>query len=158
MADDPVAATELGRQIDRLSTAWRREIDLRVRAFGLTDATWQPLLYLGRLGDGVRQTDLAAALMIENSSLVRLIDALERAGLVERLEDPEDRRSKRLWMTPSGRQIYAQVAAVHRSLADAFVVEVSAAERELCYSVLDRILRAIMAHGEPDHAKTGRAE
>jgi MarR family transcriptional regulator for hemolysin len=157
MADDPVAATELGRQIYRLSTAWRREIDLRVRAFGLTDATWQPLLYLGRLGDGVRQTDLAAALMIENSSLVRLIDALERAGLVERLEDPEDRRSKRLWMTPSGRQIYAQVAAVHRSLAEAFVSEVSAAERELCYSVLDRILRAIAAHGEPDHAKTGES-
>jgi len=153
MADRPIAATEFGRQIYRLSTAWRREIDHRVRGFGLTDATWQPLLYLGRLGDGVRQTDLAAALMIENPSLVRLIDVLEKAGLVERLEDPEDRRSKRLWMTPAGRETFAKVAAVHASLAEAVTKEVAQAELDLCYSVLDRILRAIAAHAA--HGDTG---
>ncbi len=146
MSGQPVPATEFGRQIYRLATAWRREIDLRVRAFGLTDSTWRPLLYLGRMGDGVRQTDLAAAMMIENPSLVRLIDILERGRLVERLEDPEDRRSKRLSMTPAGRQTYAKVAAVHNSLADAFVKEVSPDELDLCYSVLDRVLRSIAAH------------
>jgi MarR family transcriptional regulator for hemolysin len=146
MADDPIPATEFGRQVYRLSTAWRREIDQRVRGFGLTDATWRPLLYLGRLGDGVRQTDLAAALMIENPSLVRLIDVLERAGLVERLEDPDDRRSKRLWMTAAGRETYGKVAAIHASLADAFVKDVSPAELDLCYSVLDRVSRAIASH------------
>src|ERR1700744_6129250 len=99
MADNPVPATEFARQVYRVATAWRREIDQRVRAFGLTDATWRPLLYLGRVGYGVIQTDLAATLTIESPSLVRLIDALERAGLVERLEDTDDRRSKRLWMT-----------------------------------------------------------
>jgi MarR family transcriptional regulator for hemolysin len=92
MTDGPVPPTEFGRQVYRLSSAWRREIDVRVRAFGLTDATWRPLLTLGRIGDGVRQTDLAAALMIENSSLVRLLDVLEGARLVERLEDAGDRR------------------------------------------------------------------
>ena len=147
MADGHIPATEFGRQIYRLSTAWRREIDQRVRGFALTDATWRPLLYLGRMGDGLRQTDLAAALTIENPSLVRLIDALERAGLVERLEDAGDRRSKRLWMTAAGRQTYAEVAAIHASLADAFVKDVSAAELDLCYSVLDRVLRSIASHG-----------
>ena len=150
--DDHIPATEFGRQVYRLSTVWRREIDQRVRAFGLTDATWRPLLYLGRMGDGVRQTDLAAALMIENPSLVRLIDVLERGGLVERLEDPDDRRSKRLWMTPGGRETYGRVAAIHANLADAFIKDVSATELDLCYSVLDRVLRAIATHaatGEP---------
>ena len=146
MAGDHVPATEFGRQVYRLATVWRREIDQRVRAFALTDATWRPLLYLGRMGDGVRQTDLAASLMIENPSLVRLIDVLERGGLVERLEDPDDRRSKRLWMTAAGRETYAEVAAIHASLADAFVKDVSAAELDLCYSVLDRVLRSIATH------------
>jgi MarR family transcriptional regulator for hemolysin len=154
MADHPIPATEFGRQVYRLATVWRREIDERVRAFGLTDATWRPLLYLGRLGDGVRQTDLAAVLMIENPSLVRLIDALERGGLVERLEDTEDRRSKRLWMTPAGRETYGKVAAVHASLADAFVRDVTPAELDLCHSVLDRVLRSIGAHAAA-HAGTG---
>ena len=148
MTEGSIPATEFGRQVYRLSTAWRREIDERVRAFGLTDATWRPLLYLGRMGDGVRQTDLAATLMIENPSLVRLIDALERGGLMERLEDPEDRRSKRLWITPAGREIYERVAAIHASLAAAFVKDVSPAELDLCYSVLDRVLRSIASHAE----------
>jgi MarR family transcriptional regulator, transcriptional regulator for hemolysin len=143
MAEDGVQATEFGRQVYLAATVWRREIDGRVRAFGLTEATWRPLLYLGRMGDGVRQTDLAAALMIENPSLVRLVDALERGGLMERLEDPEDRRSKRLWMTPAGREIHAKVTAVHAELAEAFVKDVSPAELNLCYSVLDRVVRSI---------------
>jgi MarR family transcriptional regulator for hemolysin len=146
MADGNIPATEFGRIVYRVSTAWRREIDQRVRAFGLTDATWRPLLYLGRMGDGVRQTDLATALTIEDPSLVRLIDALERVGLVERLEDPEDRRSKRLWMTEAGRETYARVAAIHASLADAFVRDVSPVELDLCYNVLDRVLRSIATH------------
>jgi MarR family transcriptional regulator for hemolysin len=148
MVEDNVQPTNFGRQIYRVSTSWRREIDLRVRDFGLTDATWHPLLYLGRLGDGLRQTDLAAALMIEHSSLVRLVDVLERAGLVERLEDPEDRRSKRLRMTPAGRETYEKVAAIHENVAEALVKEVSAAELGLCYSVLDRILNAVAAQSE----------
>ena len=152
MADDHIKATEFGRQVYRLSSAWRREIDQRVRRFGLTDATWRPLLYLGRLGDGVRQTDLAAALAIEDPSLVRLVDALERTGLVERLEDADDRRSKRLWMTKAGRETYAEVAAIHARLADAFVKDVSAAELDLCYSVLDRVLRSIATHAMADAA------
>jgi MarR family transcriptional regulator for hemolysin len=157
MADGPIPATDFGRQIYRLSAAWRREIDQRVRAFALTDATWRPLLYLGRMGDGVRQTDLAAALAIENPSLVRLIDALERAGLVERMEDPEDRRSKRLSMTAAGRATYAEVAAIHASLAETFVKDVSATELALCYSVLDRVLSAITSHATAQGVPDGRA-
>jgi MarR family transcriptional regulator, transcriptional regulator for hemolysin len=145
-----VRATDFGRQIYRVSTAWRREIDLRVREFGLTEATWRPLLYLGRLGDGLRQTDLAAALMIEGASLVRLVDCLERAGFAERLEDPEDRRSKRVWMTPAGRETYEKVAAVHKKVAEAIVQDVSPEELALCDSVLTRILGTIAQQGAPE--------
>jgi MarR family transcriptional regulator for hemolysin len=145
-----IRATDFGRQIYRVSLAWRREIDLRVREFGLTEATWRPLLYLGRLGDGLRQTDLAAALMIEGASLVRLVDALERAGLAERLEDPEDRRSKRVWMTPAGREIYQKVAAVHQKVAESMVHAVTPEDLAVCDSVLKRILGTIALHGGPE--------
>lgn len=141
-------ATEFGRQIYRVSAAWRREIDLRVRDFGLTEATWRPLLYLGRLGDRQRQTDLAAALEIEGASLVRLVDALERAGFVERVEDPDDRRSKRITMTETGRAIYERVASIHASLAEDFVKEISPEELALCDQVLSRILHAIGRQGD----------
>ncbi|MCB8881814.1 MarR family transcriptional regulator [Acidisoma cellulosilytica] len=136
-------ATEFGRLIYRISIAWRREIDVRVRDFGLTEATWRPLLYLGRMGDGQRQTDLAAALMIEAASLVRLVDALERAGLAERVEDPDDRRSKRITMTEQGRAIYARVDTIHQGLAETFVKDIPPEEMTICASVLERIEQAI---------------
>ena len=143
-------ATEFVRLVYRVSTAWRREIDYRVRDFGVTEATWRPLLYIGRLGDGQRQTDLAAALMIEAASLVRLVDALERAGLVERIEDPDDRRSKRLTMTPEGRAVYDKVAALHSQLAQDFIKDVSPADLDVCAGVLDRVLGAIESYSPPD--------
>ncbi|MCB8876020.1 MarR family winged helix-turn-helix transcriptional regulator [Acidisoma silvae] len=141
-------ATEFGRLIYRISVAWRREIDVRVRDFGLTEATWRPLLYLGRLGDGQRQTDLAAALMIEAASLVRLVDALERAGLAERVEDPDDRRSKRITMTEQGRAIYAQVDTIHQGLAENFVRDIAPEDMAICASVLERIELAIDAQSD----------
>ncbi|WP_284947444.1 MarR family winged helix-turn-helix transcriptional regulator [Acidisoma cladoniae] len=147
MPPEGVAPTEFGRQLYVLSLALRREMDQRVRAFGLTDATWRPLLYLGRLGDGVRQTDLAAALEIEDPSLVRLLDVLERANLLERIEDPDDRRTKRLRMTAAGRETYAQVAAVHADFTAHVLEDVTPADLAVCYRVFGTICRAIGRHG-----------
>jgi MarR family transcriptional regulator, transcriptional regulator for hemolysin len=145
MPSDGVAPTEFSRQLYVLAVALRREMDQRVRGFGLTDATWRPLLYLGRMGDGVRQTDLAQALDIEDPSLVRLLDVLERAHLVERLDDPDDRRTKRLRMTASGRETYGRVAAVHAEFTAAVLKDVTPAELDICYGVFGKLFRAIDA-------------
>jgi MarR family transcriptional regulator for hemolysin len=147
MPPEGIPPTEFGRQLYVLSLALRREIDQRVRGFGLTDATWRPLLYLGRLGDGVRQTDLAAALDIEDPSLVRLLDVLERAHLLERIDDPEDRRTKRLRMTETGRETYAQVAAVHAEFTARVLEDVTPEDLAVCYRVFGTIYRAIGRRG-----------
>ena len=55
------------------SPAITQAVDAELQAFGLTDATWRPLAYVGRLGGGVRQKELAIALAIEGPSLVRLL-------------------------------------------------------------------------------------
>jgi MarR family transcriptional regulator for hemolysin len=101
---------DFGRRLFMLSQSWRHDINERMRRFGLTDATWRPLLQLGQFGDGVRQTDLAAVLEIEGPSLVRLLDALERAGLLERHNDAGDRRTKTLRMTEAGTATYQRVS------------------------------------------------
>ena len=51
-----------------------------------------------RLGDGVRQKELATALSIEGPSLVRLLDNLERRGFIERREDETDRRARGIYL------------------------------------------------------------
>src|SRR5258708_19911290 len=91
---------DFGFTLARLSRRLRQAVDAELRTFGLTDATWRPLAYVGRLGGGVRQKELATALGIEGPSLVRLLDSLERRGLIERREDERDRRPRAISLPP----------------------------------------------------------
>lgn len=136
-------AEGFGRRLFRLGQSWRREIDVRMRGFGLTDATWRPLFYIGQFGDGMRQTDLASALAIEGPSLVRLLDALERQGLVERHAESEDRRVKTLSMTAAGHAIYPELAAVYAGVSGRLLSGISDAEIEVCLRVFGQIEQAL---------------
>jgi MarR family transcriptional regulator, transcriptional regulator for hemolysin len=81
--------------VAHVSREWRRAMDGRLQAYGLTEATWLPLLRIARSETPMRQNELAASLSLDGSSVVRLLDALESSGLVERCEDVADRRAKR---------------------------------------------------------------
>ena len=59
-----------------------------------------------------RVTELAREQGISQPSVTVLIDRLERHGWVERGADPADRRAQRVAITPAGRVVLAQVAAV----------------------------------------------
>ncbi len=94
-----------------------------------------PLLSIGRMGDGVRQVNLAQALGIESPSLVRLIDQLCKAGLVERCEDCADRRANILSLTDEGRVQTGLIEAELRRLRQAVLKDVSQADLEAALRV-----------------------
>jgi len=127
---------------------YRREVDRRLVDHGLTDARAVPILHIARSGDGMRQGTLAEELGLEGPSLVRLLDQLCAAGLVERRDDPADKRAKTLHITDQGRAMagvaetalqkvrgemladvsFADLAATVRTLA-AFKITLDAAEK-----------------------------
>lgn len=144
----PLNPTIFGRRLYLLGQHWRREIDRRMRAFGLSDATWRPLLYLGRYGDGMRQTDLAAALDIEGPSLVRLLDHLAHAGLIERRAETADRRAKRLHLTDAGHAIYHRVTSTYEAVAATLLADVPPADLAACDRVFTAIDAALQAQSE----------
>ena len=86
-----------------------------LQPYGLTEATWLPLVRIARAPASMRQKDLAASLSLDNSSVVRLLDNLETAGLIRRQEEASDRRAKAVVLTTRGRAVADQVEAVaHR--------------------------------------------
>jgi MarR family transcriptional regulator for hemolysin len=95
----------------RAARAWRRIADAAAVEFGLSEATAYPLVFMSRLGEGLRQTTLAEAIGIEGPSLVRVLDQLCAGGLVERREDPTDRRAKTLHLTEKGRRTARDLTA-----------------------------------------------
>jgi MarR family transcriptional regulator for hemolysin len=93
----------------------------------------------------MRQKDLAASLGLDGSSVVRLLDALQEAGLVERREDDEDRRAKAIHLTAKGRATVAQVEAVFREVRNQVLAPLSDKEIAIASGVLERILEALAA-------------
>ena len=82
---------------------------------GLTPAQHQLLLAIrGHDGDrGPTIGDVAGCLLLRHHSAVGLVDRAVKAGLVERGEDPEDRRVVRLRVTARGMEILQQLSALH---------------------------------------------
>jgi len=143
---------ELGRLIARLARIWRRESDQALSDHGLSYATAIPLLVLSRQGENVRQGVLADELGIEGPSLVRLIDLLQAEGLVERREDPTDRRAKTLHLTKAGEAKVEETNRVLRRVRASLLKDIGADELAITFETLQRIERRA---GRLQDGKTG---
>jgi len=147
---DPIRS-EFGVRLARVGIAWRQRVDIEFkRQGGLTAAKWRPLYWLGRLGDGVRQKDLAAALVIEGPSLVRLLDDLEAHHLIERREDPSDRRAKTIHLTSDGHGVYRRLKEISGDFAARLLAGISDEEFHICIDVLNRIEARLHATAEEE--------
>ncbi len=105
----------------------------------MSEATSHPLRMLARGGKPIRQGALADELGIEGPSLVRVIDLLAAEGLVERQEDPTDRRAKMLQITPLGEAKVEEIIGVVRRVRVELFKGVSADELATTFDVLRRI-------------------
>lgn len=115
----------------------------RIETLGVTNTMAWPLVMLGRLGDGTKLRVLANTLCIEDPSLVRTVDQLAEAGLVERKDDLHDRRAKALYLTPKGRVICKQVEAEFKTLRTEIYADVSDEDMRACLRVLDAMTQQL---------------
>jgi MarR family transcriptional regulator for hemolysin len=128
-----------GTVVARAARQWRRAVDRNLQPFGLTEATWLPLIYIARAPVPMRQKDLAAALTLDGSSVVRLLDALETSGLIERREGDPDRRAKTIALTARGLSIIQQVEAVSREVRNATLIGLSDDDLRTATRVLELV-------------------
>ncbi len=145
--------------VSHLAREWRRAIDGRLQAYGLTEATWLPLLRIARSETPMRQNELAASLSLDGSSIVRLIDALEKAGLVNRREDVLDRRAKSLVLTAHGQRTVDQVERVSLELRDIVLGDLPEADFARALRLLEsvRARLAKLSDARPAAAERRRA-
>ena len=139
-----------GSLVARAARQWRRAVDRRLQPFGLTEATWLPLIYLARATTPMRQKDLAAALGLDGSSVVRLLDALEASQFIERHGGGADRRAKIIVPTARGLSIAEQVEAVSREVRRDTLAGLSDADLRVATGVLHRICENLADPQEKD--------
>ena len=83
--------------------------DQRARQYGMTRAQWAVLVRLDR-SEGLKQSELAEMLDLQPITLTRLLDRLAENGLIERRDDPNDRRANRLFLTPAARPLLERLS------------------------------------------------
>jgi DNA-binding MarR family transcriptional regulator len=91
---------------------------------------------------GVRQGAAAEALLIKRSNMTKLVNRLERHGLVRRRASGRDRRAVGLYLTPAGRRrLGALLPAVAAQDAQS-TVSLSARERRVLVDLLGKLIKA----------------
>jgi DNA-binding MarR family transcriptional regulator len=88
------------------------------------------------------QKDISTRLRIDASDLVSVLDDLERAGLVRRERDQQDRRRYAVTLTPAGREGLARRMATSKILDDRLLEPLTPPERD----ELHRLLRRLYDH------------
>lgn len=145
-----LAGRRFGTLVGIAARQWRKAVDARLQAFGLTEATWLPLLRLAQAERPMRQKDLAALLMLDTSSMVRIVGNLAAAGLIEQRPDEEDGRAKAIVITEAGKALARRVESVSRAVEDEVLAGATAAEVAASRRVLEEICWRLLAANESD--------
>ncbi len=115
---------------------WRALLDERLRLIGQSAARMEALGAILNSPPLSAQIDIAKRLRIEGPTMTRMIDTLEADGLVERLADPGDRRSKKLRVTPRGEVVLEQIFDIADELRDRLIDGLPAEEIDELNAVL----------------------
>jgi len=104
----------------------------------LTREQWSILALLWE-EDGKSQQFLADKSYRDRPSVTRLIDNLERMKLVERQADPNDRRSKLIFLTTKGKNMEEKVKKVVEKTVDQAIQNIDISEIEFMKTIFDKI-------------------
>ena len=86
--------------------------------------------------------ELSRLLMVTGGNVTTIVDQLEKEGLVERLDEPADRRAFRIRLTRAGEKTFAEMARAH----EAWVVELLAGMSRRDQDELLKLLAKLKQH------------
>ena len=127
----------IGYQLRLAHVAVFRDFERTVGDLGISPGR-VGVLVLVNGNPGITQSRLAEAVGLDRSTLVPVLDGLERRGLIERRQG-KDRRTNGLWLTPSGKRLLGRVRrriAVHERR---MVSGMSDKERDQLVALLARL-------------------
>lgn len=110
--------------------------------YELTHTQYKILMLLYReQGSPIRQIDIETHFGMTNPTVTGIIQNLEKKGLVRRIKNPEDKRSKLLTLTPEALSMQNELCALGKSLEKRITAELSAEESRLLAALLKKLLK-----------------
>lgn len=125
----------------RVAEVLRRGVSANLETVGLDLAGFDVLLTLRRQGRGqaLSPSNLAKEMVLSTSAMTNRLDRLEKRGLIERLADPDDRRSLRIALTDAGFALADKAVESHVETEARLIAGLNDAEQAQLRALLARI-------------------
>ena len=130
----------LGLHMQLAHSTMRRDLVERLAGFDLSRKQYAALNLIA-LNEGVSQIDVAVALDTDRSTMMALIDRLEKRKLIMRRKSRADGRRQELRVTPEGSELLAVLNKIVRRHDEEFSSRFSPAELAALFAALKRIHR-----------------
>ncbi|MAD39009.1 MAG: MarR family transcriptional regulator [Tistrella sp.] len=131
--------SDVTNELATASRKMRTGFDALVRTRGLTLARARALMLLAR-HPGISQTELAGLLEIENPTVVRLLDGLEKQGLIRRTPAETDRRVKRIDLTVEAEDQVDEIEDLAEVMRGTMARGIAEADLTVTLNVLRRMI------------------
>ena len=133
-------ANSLGMQVILTSKSLERLVEVEMKnRLSLTGSQWKIILALN-LSDGLSQKELAEKIYVDGSTLVPIMDKMEREELVERRPDPKDRRNNRIFLTKKSESVVDSIIEIILQVRKLAYKGLSQEELESARAILKKIM------------------
>src|ERR1700712_1191844 len=146
----------IGVVISDVARLLRTEFDRRVRRLGITRAQWLVLTRLHR-HPGASHSELAELMEVEKATAGRMIDRLVANGGVERRVQRDDRRVKRVHLTPEAERVHKRIWRVAEATVEDALSGLSAQEGTQLMELLQRVKTTLVSAVDSGAAKSAVA-
>jgi len=136
--------TSFGRALGMAHTAMFRHLAklMKEKNLPITPDQFRVLTHLWK-NDGLQQSELAHCTDRNRANVTRIIDILEREGVVTRKDDPNDRRIFKIYLTDLGKQLKNETANCAQKSIEDSLEGVSEKDREIALSVFYKIMKNV---------------
>jgi len=130
----------LGFRVYRLNALFRTALYRAFHAEGhdMTPEQWIVLVRLWQ-NDGATQSELVESTLKDKATLSRILDVMERNGLVLRRLDPVDGRSRRVHLTRTGKDLRSSFTPIVRAMVERIEAEIPEADLEVTRRTMLRL-------------------
>jgi DNA-binding MarR family transcriptional regulator len=117
-----------------------RQVRSRLRSqFDSTLPRFDLMAQLERHREGLKMNELSRLLMVTGGNVTAIVDQLEKEGLVERLDEPADRRAFRIRLTKSGERTFGEMARAHEEWVVDLLAGLSRRDQDELLRLLARV-------------------
>lgn len=142
MNEIPGIKVQAWARLIRAQRVLLERVEQRLKEAGLPPLAWYDvLLELDREKDGLRQFELGERMLLSKHNLSRLLDRMQKQGLLRRLACVEDGRGSVIEITPAGKKQRAAMWPIYaKAIDEVFAARLGSSEAREFSNTLKKLL------------------